>query len=231
VLASAALVAGALGACGSSSDQTIAEVRGASPISNGLLDHWIRIESVLAYDTIPKAPIPKGVVPVPPHYGACIAFLGTKPFLVESGKPKETHAQLKARCGKRYEEIKQKALSYMIAARWVRGELAQKGIHVSQNEVAKAIRNFKIKDFEHPQEFAKYMIYAGLSPQDLHFIIEITTLETSLEERDLSKKGFTIKQRQQALAGFIKRWTVKTTCKPGYRVPGCREYRGSGTAL
>jgi hypothetical protein len=230
IVVCAALTAIALSACGSSSSQKIAEVQGSSsPITKGLIEHWIRIESVLAYHTIPTEPVPSGVVPVPPDYSACIAFLGTKPFLGES-HTKQTKAQLKARCVQRYKEIKNKVLNYMIAYRWVSGELARRGVKTTQAEVAKAINDFKIKNFEHPEEeFKKYMAYSGETPADLHFIIEYTLLGTKLQKLTILRKGLTAAQERQELTDFTKRWTAKTSCVPAYVVPGCKQYKGSET--
>jgi len=229
-LASAALASAGLSACGSASP-TVAQVQGASPISKSLLDHWIEIESILAYDTIPKAPIPAGVIAVPPHYSACIAFLATRPYLREHGTPKATPAQLKARCVQHFVEVKRKALGYMIAFRWVAGELARRGLTITQAEVRKAIRMFQIKDFRSTRQFENYMTYAHLTPPDLHFILEYTVMGNKLQKQGITRKALSPAEQSQELASFIRRWTAKTSCKPHYVVAGCKEYRGSETPL
>jgi hypothetical protein len=224
-LISAALAAGTLTACGSS-NETVAQVQGASPISKSLIDHWIRIESVLAYDTIPKAPIPAGVLALPPDYSACIAFLATRPYLIESGTPKASKAQLKARCAQHYAEIKQKVINYMIAYRWVGGELARRGLKVSEGEVQKAIKQFEVKNFR-GHEFQNYMAYSHLSRTDLHFIIQYTVMGTKLLREGFGRTASSPQVHTRELASFTQRWTARTSCKASYLVPGCREYRGT----
>lgn len=225
-LATAAAIALALGACGSSSE-VVAEVQGATPVTKAMVDHWTKIESILAFRTIPVKPVPKGVVPVPPDYTDCIAFLSTDKWLHEAGKSKPA---LKHECDRRYHEIRAKAVRYMLAYRWAAGELQKRHLKVTQAEVAKNIRFFETHTFR-GDEFKRYMANSGESRADLHFIIEYTVMGTKLLNDALMRKGLSPEQMRAETATFARYWTERTTCKPGYMVGGCKGYKGSETPL
>ena len=239
VIAIVVVVVG-LAACGGASGggAVVAQVGGSS-ISKATLDHWTRVEAVLAYKVIPRQPVPSGVVPDPPSYTACIAYLAAAPKIVTpqpvKGQPKPTTAQLTTRCRQRYEELQRKALGILIDYYWINGEVADQGVKVTGMETQKSLESFVHKEFPNETEFHKYLTYTGMSVSDVLFIMRDTILTTKLQ-RILEKvgKGLTGQQQQQQAVlkfakEFQKHWTARTNCHTGYVVPYCKQYKGPET--
>ena len=73
-----------------------------------------------------------------------------------------------------------------------------------------------------------------------YFVFEVTKIRFE-REKPLAEVQASIRRRlarprqDQALTGFIKRWTAtwtaRTDCSPGYVVPGCRQFKGSPPPL
>ena len=221
-----AIAAICLTACGGVGG-AVAQVGGVS-ISKAAVEHWARVEAVLSYEVIPRKPVPKGVVPDPPEYTACIAFLRAGSLPIASGGTNPTPAQLKRRCEQEQAELKRKGQGYLIAFQWLSGELADRHINISEAEVQKAYDYFKRKEFTGNQ-FRDYLAYTGMSLADVRFIIKDTVLSTRLQKYVISKAGMTPEQQRQALASFTRKWTAKTSCRTGYLVAGCKQYKGSET--
>ena len=229
-LAALALLATTLSACGSSSDEAVVQVAGATPITKGMIAHWIPIEAILSYDVTPVKAVPAGVIPDPPEYKACSAFLKAHPSPAEAAEGKPTPARLKARCQKKQEGLRKKVIVYMIAYRWLKGELARRNLSLSRSELYKALRFFETYDFT-PKEFHAYLVHSKETREDLQIITEINAMGTKLQEQGLFSKGLAPQQQAHELADMVRRWQAKTTCKAGYVVQGCKEYHGTATPL
>jgi hypothetical protein len=158
-----------LTACGGSD----AVVRvGGNVISKAMVDHWTRIEAILAYEVIPKRPIPKGVVPDPPNYTACVSFLKTfEGGATVQGQKKLTVAQLKGVCREQEEEFRRKMVSFLISYYWNRGELAEHGVDVTDAEVKHQREKFVSHEFPNQVEYHNYLAYTGMSVSDLSLIM------------------------------------------------------------
>ena len=223
-LAAAAIAAAAVSACGSSTnDAAVIQVAG-NPISKAAMEHWMRVESVLTYRVIPKEPPPKGLLPDPPGYSACIAWLGSSKAPLTDRQTKSTPAQLKSRCEQRLAELKKKALTFLITYQWLIGEAKDLGLIVSDAEVEKAVRRFQRSETPGSGEFQRYLSYAGMSVADAQYIQRLTVAGTKVQNGILAKRAG---QARQALAAFNGKWIAKTSCKAGYVVPGCKQYKGS----
>lgn len=170
-VAAAAIVATCLAGCGSASD-TVARV-GDVPISKAAVEHWARVEAVLAYEVVPRKPVPAGVVPDPPTYSACIAFLRAHSLPIANGGTVPTPGTLESRCAQQRTELKRKAQNYLITFQWMRGELADRHIQVSEADIQKAYDYFKHEEFTGNQ-FSDYLAYSGMSVADVRFTIEDT---------------------------------------------------------
>jgi foldase protein PrsA len=229
-LTAVALLATALSACGSSSNEAVVQVAGATPITKGLIAHWIPIEAVLSYNVTPIKDVPAGVIPDPPQYTKCMAFLKANPIPAESAEGPPTPAKLKAGCQSKERKLREKVLRYMIAYRWEKGELAQRGLSLSSSELNKALRFFETYDFT-PGEFHAYLAHSKETREDLRIITEINVMGTKLQERALFKKGFSPERERHELADMVRRWAARTTCQAGYVVAGCKQYHGPETPL
>lgn len=219
-----------LSACGGgTSNEAVVQVGGRS-ISKATLDHWIPIEAILIYELRPRRPVPKGVVPDPPNYTACIAYLKSTPQrLVEHG-PKPTMAQLKSQCQQRYQMLRQTALSFLITTEWVIDEGAEKGFKVKDDEITQQVEQSKKIEFSTNAEFERHLALTGETVADQLFRSKVKVLTAKVIQKVMHKKGLTVQQQQQALAKFVKafskKWAARTSCHAGYVVPDCRQYKG-----
>jgi hypothetical protein len=204
---------------------------GDSSISKATVDHWTRVEAVLAYKVIPKQPAPEGVVPDPPNYTACSAYLGTTAPEPGAGQPKSTPAQLKSRCQQWDVELRRKVLEILITFDWMNGEIADKGVKVTEKEIQPVFEQFKHSEFPTEEAFHKYLAYTGMSISDVMLLMKNTLLGTKIQQNITVRKGLTAQQKQQAFTKFVqeyqKKWTAKTSCRTGYVVPGCKQYKGT----
>lgn len=239
-LAAIAVAIVGLAACGgNSSNEIVAQVAGVGSISKAALDHWIPVEAVVLYQEDPTKPIPRGVIPDPPDYTACIAYLRSPPAkLVEHG-PKPTTAQLKSKCQYRYEELKELTLNTLIGWDWLIGAGMKLGIKASEAEVGHWLTEVNERTF--PQGQAELTTYLKLTRQtgaDMLFRAKVQVFEVKLVHKKeamekLLPRSLTAQQRQSALARFTeylppgKQWAATTSCTKGYVVSACKQYKGS----
>ncbi len=210
-------------------NEAVVKVAG-HPISKATLDHWIPIEAILTYELYPKRPVPRGVVPDPPDYTACIAYLEATPAkLVQSGS-KPTAAQLKSQCRQKYELMQEHMLDFLITSQWVNDESIDLGVKLTSREVKQEFERIKREVFPVKGAFQRFLEFTGLSLSDELFRIRKDLLDTKIQQKISAKKGLSLAQRQQLLTefsvAFQKRWVARTSCRPGYVMVDCKQYKG-----
>jgi len=220
VLGGAAAVASG---CGSAGGQigTVVSVAGVG-ISKASVDHWMPIEAVLSNELVPTRPPPRGAVPDPPGYRACISWLG-------SDGPLESRslsvAQRRARCIQRLANLKQKTVEFLILYQWYLGETRDQGIRVSESEVERNLKRYIRYEMPGRGHFQRYLSAAGMSEADALFVQRLSTYGEKINHEILAKP--TPGLIRKAFVSFTSKWTTKTSCMPGYVFPGCRQYHGS----
>ena len=236
----ATIAAACLTACGGStsgSDETVAQVAGLGSISQATLQHWLPIEARLLYREVPTAPVPEGVIPVPPGYAACIAYLEAQDGS-NAATQKPTIAQLRTTCAQRYQSVKEDTLNTLIAWDWTRAEGAALGIKVSDAEVKRRLKEVNSHLFPKPNEFASYLRYTGQNLTDMLLRSEVQLFEVKISERlaveeKLLAERLPEQQEQAALSKLVqqlppgKRWVARTSCATGYVTSDCKQYKGS----
>lgn len=219
----------ALASCGGGAgDAVVVRVNGHA-ITRASLEHWTKVEAVLAYDYRPTKPVPKGVVPDPPRFASCIAYLRTLARRQQGGAG-ATGAQLMRQCHERYEQLQHDVLDILIGDYWVRGEGAARGVTVTEAEVDRTLR------YEFPQKgsLERFAALSGETVAEQRFLLYANLLQTKLQaqrERSLASRGLSGERMQRELARaaaeFAARWTPRTDCSPGYVVRECRQYAGA----
>jgi foldase protein PrsA len=233
-------LATSMSACAGSSgnsDKIVARVAGVGSISKRMLDHWMPVEATLVYQEMPKRPVPRGVIPDPPSYTACIAYLrtvGNK--LGTSGPP--TTSQLRAECKRQYQNLKELTLNTLIGWDWTLGEGAALGMRVDDNEVRRRLATVNERLFSNNGEFKDYLKWTGQTVTDMLFRSRVQLFEVKIHEQLLAAgrhlpRSLTSHEREAALAKIVEKlppnraWVAKTSCEAGFIVSGCRQYRGS----
>jgi hypothetical protein len=227
-------------ACSGSSGETVARVTGVGAISKGTLDHWMPIEAVLLYEEEPRKPVPKGVIPDPPTYAACVAFLqSTRQKIVETG-PKPTGAQLKTKCAKKQHDLEITTLNTLIEWEWTLGNGAILGMKITDADLQRRLEAIKKVSFPKEKEFDTYLARTNQTTADMLFRSKVQLVETRLQEllseaQKRLPKSLTPQQQQNALIALTKslptpttkQWVARTSCSPGHVTSDCKQYAGS----
>lgn len=238
-LGAAAIASASMSACGGGgSNEIVARIAGAGEISKATLEHWIPIQARLVYSVVPRRPVPKGVVPDPPVYTACVAYLKTrKQKIVETG-PRPTAAQLKDKCAQDYQQLRASALNLLIGSDWTFATATAVGMKVTDAEVKQRFELVKAHDLGmSPREYLKYLKYTGQTLADMMLRSKVQLIEAKMKQRVIEMiehlpKGLTQQQQAQVLTKLtadvptIEQWVAKTSCRRGYVTSSCRQYRG-----
>ena len=230
----AMVVAGSLVACGGGSDVTVAQVAGVGTISNSMLEHWMPIEGRILYSEAPTRPVPAGVVPDPPTYPACIAYLKANPQKAGEQPGKQTTAQLRARCAHKEHELKELTLNTLIGWDWTIGRGLRLGVKVTDAEAKRRMEVLRTSDFA-GQDFNKYLKYSGQTTADMLLRAKVQVVEDKLGalQKNLQNNQQGANQEQEALVSLAakvltdKQWAQRTNCPSGYVTSGCKQYKGS----
>jgi hypothetical protein len=218
-----------LSACGDAARQTVVARVGSDSITLSNLERWTAIEAALAYAVEPKGPTPSGVVPDPPDYVDCIAYLRrtTQPT---PGQPKSSTKQLKRVCADKHERLRRHILDILLVHDWLKGEAAERGIELTNAEFETLLHRVA------PTRAAlkRYLSITGERMADEHLIIERDLFDSKLQhltEEQIKHEGLTSEhQREQALikaaTEFTNKWAAKTYCHPGFVVSECKQYKG-----
>jgi phosphatidylethanolamine-binding protein (PEBP) family uncharacterized protein len=122
------------------------------------------------------------------------------------------------------------ALGFLISSSWILGEAVQRNISVGAGEVQKRLASLEKQQFPKAGQLQSYLRKSHQTKADLLARVKVELLQARISEQvaaNASSNG----AREAALASFQKRfaarWKAVTTCKPGYVMEDCREYRGA----
>lgn len=218
--------AGAAG-CGTSAD-VVAEVNGAA-ITKPVLDHWLHILAVRSYQLHPLTPVPAGIVPDPPRYSSCIAYLKTLGTAKRSALPYlNVEKPLRTRCKEQYEQLRAQALRSLITADWLIGEGKARGFVASESAIRKFYEMSWKNGYASRAEFLKSLANAGETISDQLFRAKVKVFSAQIEKQ-YAVNGVAATNNPalgRFLIGFPTKWTAKTSCRKGYVVPNCKQYKG-----
>jgi foldase protein PrsA len=107
-------------------------------------------------------------------------------------------------------------------------------------EYPEGLPNWQREDVFHKHIFAaKPHVLTGPVHQILYYVFEVTKV-TPPRQRALAEVEASIRQRLAAqrqrrvstelLDAFKRKWVARTSCRPGYVVPRCRQYTGAASA-
>jgi hypothetical protein len=218
-----------MAACGSTepegSDRVVARVDGHTTTTQRL-EHWTAVEAALAFESTPKGPVPKGVIPDPPDYVSCIAYQSSL-----QGHRKGTRAQVKRECKEKYISLQRHVLDILLIYYWLKGESSERGVRITDAEIDKIVHQVAPT----PRALQKYLSITGESLADLRLIAEKDLFDSrllALEEGEFKKQGLTsAHQHERALikaaTEFTQKWSAKTSCLAAYVISDCKQYMGT----
>jgi hypothetical protein len=203
----------------------------------GSVAHWANVEAVLVHELIPTRPAPVGLIPDPPKYSACIAYLSRTLSQSAGHKPLTTGA-LKQDCQARATSLQMTTLSKLISWDWTIGRGEALGIHVFDAQVQMRLETVSREaNSPYGPSLTRYLALTGQTKADLLFRSRVQLYEVEISKRAMAMERtlpttLNEHQRQAAIEALANRidadklWTGKTSCGTGFVVPGCREYVG-----
>jgi hypothetical protein len=233
-----ALTATGVTACGGSGDgsEIVVQVTGVGAITKAALDHWTRVEAVLLHEEYTVHPPPKGIIPDPPSYKDCIAYL--RRTLLQEKASVPTSATLKHLCKEKESNIRTTILGTMIRWYWVIGRAQALGIRPSDAEVRQQLTKVVSTHTVYGSSLTRDLELTGQTMADVLLRSRVQLLEVEIEHRLRARLAhIPADQRQTAYAAIAreafssKEWIAKTSCRSGYVIPECRQYAGPRNAI
>jgi hypothetical protein len=220
-----------LAACGAAGGESIATVGGVG-ISKAELNHWTAVEFVTDYDQTGQRSVPRGLVPVPPTFTACIARRRAATASKAKGHVAIDPKQLKRECALDYKRVQEHVLDVLIVFQWRMKEAARYGVKVSRAEVRHEYARFSGERFPHAGELQRFLAHTGESMADEWLRMRIDLLGTKVTAKERVKYGGFVTPAQQqaylaASEAATKKWLSETSCKTGFVVPNCKQYKGA----
>jgi hypothetical protein len=227
-----------LGACGTATREqptptgAVVVSVGANSLTKTALGNWVAFEAVLQHAYRPNQPVPPGLIPDPPAYRECIAYLGA--LAASQGvRPKPHTDQRRRECQQERVSLERQTLGVLIDAYWVREEAAARHVLVGPAEVERDLRRvFLSKRWRFPPSVGAPTPYE-------RFVVADRLLLAKLQRRTLpiyarlrhARHPESLRLTEeldaeiQRLANKIaSRWTPRTHCQAGYVVSECSEY-------
>jgi hypothetical protein len=126
------------------------------------------------------------------------------------------------------ENTSHRTLAFLITSDWVLAEAAARGISVSEAEVKQRLAKIERQSFPKPGSLQQFLKKAGESEADLLARVKVELLQSRIAAKITS--GRSSAQGKTLLASFERafqrHWKSYTTCKAGYVMEYCSEYKG-----
>ncbi len=124
--------------------------------------------------------------------------------------------------------VDHRTLGFLITSQWVLAEAAARGISVSDTEVKQRLAQVERQSFPKAGALKKYMASSGETEADLQGRVKVELLEARIAEKVTAGKSAA--QHKAVLtsfqSAFTHHWKSYTTCKTGYVMEDCVEYKG-----
>jgi hypothetical protein len=201
----------------------VASVDG-QPISEAMLDHWVAIQASTEYEVMPKGPIPAGVIPDPPAFRACIAFLRAGGPTHEKPTRARTNAQFLRECEESYHALRRHVLPILISFKWWEAKGKELGIDISQQKIATEFARYREEEYHSLAGYEQYIRRTGQTLTDEYLRMRM----------DLYQGAFRAYFTAKGTAAYLKylrelpkEMALRTSCQPSDVNPNCEEYEGS----
>jgi hypothetical protein len=224
----ALLAIACLTGCGSSTD-SVTHIEGSSQtISKAMLDHWMRAVVATDFRVSIGTKAPRGFASEPARPSECAEAAKKVVPRSFTGKLKLADAQIARKCRELHEAIKAQAMSYILSAQWVMLQAKQQGLHLSEAELHREFLRFRKEEFGGQARFLTYMNERQLILSDVLYQLRRNVFTTRLLpkfEQKVKAAGGGQKTYARLALERYHRLISKTSCKEGYVMEDCREYR------
>jgi hypothetical protein len=197
------------------------------PITQASVKHWM---NVIAGEVSTAAGQPKPPVPTPPEYTACISYRRKYPATFRSEQSSALPAGgPKRECEFEFYKEKLKSLYFLISSQWVEGAASELGISTRSGDLRQQIAPL-VERFPNKAVARRFLVGTLGTEADLQARLKVVLLTSKIQhelEAQNRQKGFARDGRQRALDAFghslERTWRQRTSCRPGYVVPICRQ--------
>jgi hypothetical protein len=211
---------------------TVARVNG-HVITLTELRHWIRVVGNTAYLSNTGVPSPSWAMPEPPAYKECVKHLKST-FAPGLPLTSAVNAHFKRLCEASLANLRQKALRYLIQAIWDEEQAMESGLVPSGAEVTHEYRHYVEREYPVPGALQKILDYSGMTVTDLRFRVRDFMLSRRLWarlENAMSRVqghgAAELAKQNELTVGARNKLVNATSCRAGYVIEVCREYKGS----
>jgi foldase protein PrsA len=213
-----------VGGCGDDNAGSVAVEVSHQSISRGSVKHWME---VIAGEVSTSPGQPKPGVPSPPKYTACVSYKRKYPIAPANGE--STPSQLRQECAFEFEKERLKALYFLISSDWLDGAASELGVRPGDSELRSQVASVEAR-FPSKATARRFLVGTRGTEADLFARLKATVLTTAIQQKleaQSREKGLSKPDRQRSLEEFSKRfestWRARTSCRPGYVVPICRQ--------
>jgi hypothetical protein len=225
----------ALAGCGGGGDEGVTHISGSSQtITKPMLDHWMRVVVATDFRVSVGTKAPKGLASEPENPGECIAAAAKVVPRTFAGKLKLTNAQLSKKCHELNVAIRHQALQYLLSAQWTMQEAKELHIRLTTAELHKEFLRWRPLSYKTDAKFQEYMKERGLVLSDVLYQLRrnvlVRRILPTFQVRVKKAGGGERVYAKLALERYHN-LIAKTSCKPGYVMEDCKEYREPATPL
>lgn len=204
---------------------------GRNYISNRTVEHWIKVQADIQYQPRPTRPVPRGLVPKPPGFRDCIAYLAAI-AREKHTRPAPGTRQLTQSCEQEHQSLLRQMLEKLIIHYWVKEEATRAGIAVTSRELNQNLQ----RRFPTKAELRRFLAFTGLRAADERLIVNdelltdkwpratlpvYTRLRRSKPPETVQMVGEVDSEVGKLFAAMKRRWTPKTVCTSPHLLPVC----------
>ena len=120
-------------------------------------------------------------------------------------------------------DVREQVMDFLVGARWLEGETAERGIKVSDRAVRHRLTSQKHESFNNEREFQRFLEDSGMTRSDLKYRVRLDMLGERLRTAVVGKGSARTQARR--LSRFVRRfhakWTARTSCAAEYASERC----------
>lgn len=224
----ALLLALVLGSCGGSDSLT--HIQGSSAtITKPMLDHWMRALVGEDFHASVGTEGPVGLVSEPAHYPECAEAAKKVIPRANTGRLKLSDAQIVEKCRQLHQAAKAQALAFLLSVQWTVREGEEQGLRVSEAELHRYFQRYRKEVFGGSEATERrHLAERHWSVADVLYMLKRSMLVSRILPKfqaRVNRAGGGEKTYARLALARYRGLIAKTSCKPGYVVLGCREYR------
>jgi Raf kinase inhibitor-like YbhB/YbcL family protein len=199
--------------------EPIVTVAGQPAITKASLEHWVSV--IVTFEHASSKSRTHAPMPTPPDYTACVAHrkASTRPATARNPK---------SECEAEYVKLERKALDFLIASEWTRGEAANLHLAVSHAETKHRLDEVRSKDYPKASQFTALLRSSGETIGDVLWRLEAELLQAKISESAAKGKTQTTEEKivlSDYQEAFAARWKGRTNCHVGYVVEDCMQFK------